>query len=87
MKGVGRLLDDPVAEERVHRLWQGTRGRMRRAERRRVAVKVGAAVSALALAVIGPRVAQNVSDGWKSVRAASAPDDAALLSLAADMCN
>ena len=51
MKGVGRLLDDPVAEERVHRLWQGTRGRMRRAERRRVAVKVGAAVSALALAV------------------------------------
>lgn len=43
--------------------------------------------SALALAVIGPRVAQNVSDGWKSVRAASAPDDAALLSLAADMCN
>lgn len=43
--------------------------------------------SALALAVIGPRVAHSVSAGWKSVRAASTPDDAALLSLAADMCN
>ena len=43
--------------------------------------------SVLALAAIGPRVAGSVSDGWKSLLAASTPDDAALLSLAADMCN
>ena len=43
--------------------------------------------SKLALATIGPRVARSVSDGWKSLRSASTPDDAALLSLADIMCH
>jgi len=41
----------------------------------------------LALAAIGPRVARSVSGGWKSLRSASTPDDAALLSLADNMCH
>ncbi len=41
----------------------------------------------LALAALAPRIARSASDGWKSVRVAANPEDAALLSLAADMCH
>jgi len=40
----------------------------------------------LSLACIGPRVAEAAGGGWASVRAASSPDDTALLALAAEMC-
>lgn len=38
------------------------------------------------LAAIGPRVSARLNAGWASVRNASAPNDAALLALAAQMC-
>lgn len=41
--------------------------------------------SRIALACIGPRVAEPVGDGWRAVRSAPQPDDAALLALARDM--
>ena len=43
--------------------------------------------SVIAFAALAPRIVTSVSDGWKSVEIASTPDDAALLSLAADMCH
>lgn len=43
-------------------------------------------ISLLSLAAIGPRVAQAVGRGWRSVRAASQPGEAALLALAGEMC-
>ncbi|MFN2101257.1 uroporphyrinogen-III synthase [Altererythrobacter sp. MF3-039] len=41
----------------------------------------------ISLAVIGPRVAQEVGDGWAEVAIATAPNDAALLELAKQLCN
>ena len=49
--------------------------------------RTGVDRSAIALAALAPRIAQSVSDGWQSVAVAADPDDAALLSLAADMCH
>ena len=43
-------------------------------------------LSCLSLATIGPRVAQTAGTGWRSVLSASAPDEAALLALAGEMC-
>lgn len=43
--------------------------------------------SGLALAALAPRIAGSVSDGWQSLRIATTATDAALLSLAADMCH
>lgn len=40
----------------------------------------------IALAVIGPRVAQVAGEGWASVQTAELPSDAALLALARRMC-
>jgi len=40
----------------------------------------------IALACIGPRVAERVGNHWISTRSAQTPDDAALLALAAEMC-
>ena len=40
----------------------------------------------IALATIGPRVAQLAGDGWLQVRSAASAGDAALLALAAQMC-
>lgn len=42
--------------------------------------------SRIALAAIGPRVAARTGSGWADVRSADSPDDAALLALAAAMC-
>lgn len=40
----------------------------------------------IALAAIGPRVAARAGTGWAALRSADRPDDAALLALAAQMC-
>lgn len=40
----------------------------------------------IALAAIGPRVAQAAGAGWKNVETAEKPDDTALLALARNMC-
>lgn len=40
----------------------------------------------IALAAIGPRVAEATGSGWRAVAAAARPDDAALLALAHEMC-
>lgn len=40
----------------------------------------------LSLACLGPRVAEAAGSGWAAVRMAPQPDDAALLALAAEMC-
>lgn len=40
----------------------------------------------IALACIGPRVAERAGNHWISTRSAETPDDAALLALAAEMC-
>jgi len=49
--------------------------------------RMGVDRGAIALAALAPRIAQSASDGWQSVAVAADPDDAALLSLAADMCH
>ncbi|GGD46568.1 uroporphyrinogen-III synthase [Erythrobacter arachoides] len=41
----------------------------------------------IGLACIGPRVAKAAGRGWKACQSAPRPDDAALLSLAANMCH
>lgn len=40
----------------------------------------------IALAAIGPRVAERAGQGWAALRCADTPDDATLLALAAQMC-
>lgn len=49
--------------------------------------RAGLARAHLSLAALAPRIAASAGDGWKSVAVAASPDDAALLSLAADMCH
>lgn len=49
--------------------------------------RVGIDRRTLAIAALAPRIAGSVSEGWKSTAVAATPDDAALLSLAADMCH
>lgn len=41
----------------------------------------------ISLAVIGPRVARDLGDGWAVVEMASTPNDAALLELAKQLCH
>lgn len=41
----------------------------------------------VALAALGPRIAHAAGEGWRAVRAAPAPTDAALLALAGHMCH
>jgi len=43
-------------------------------------------LSQLLLACIGPRVAQAAGQGWREVRVAAQPNEAALLALASQMC-
>jgi uroporphyrinogen-III synthase len=42
--------------------------------------------TAIALAAIGPRVAERAGEGWAQVRSAPSADDTALLALAVEMC-
>jgi uroporphyrinogen-III synthase len=43
--------------------------------------------SNVALAALGPRVAQAAGGGWAALRAAATPSDAAMLALAQEMCH
>lgn len=43
--------------------------------------------SRIALAALGPRVAESAGEGWRVVASAAQPSDAALLALAGDMCH
>lgn len=47
----------------------------------------GISRSAIALAALGPRIAEAAGAGWRACRAAGEPRDAALLALARDMCH
>lgn len=49
--------------------------------------RLGIARSAIALAALAPRVAEAAGGGWREVRCASEPSEAALLALACDMCH
>jgi uroporphyrinogen-III synthase len=49
--------------------------------------RAGVDRGALALAALAPRIARSASDGWQSVAVAPTPQDAALLSLAGEMCH
>jgi uroporphyrinogen-III synthase len=49
--------------------------------------RTGMARSATSLAALGPRIAAAAGDGWREVRSASEPSEAALLALARDMCH
>lgn len=40
----------------------------------------------IAVAALGPRIADAAGPGWAQIRSASSPSDAALLALASDMC-
>ncbi|MDG5746973.1 uroporphyrinogen-III synthase [Qipengyuania sp. XHP0207] len=48
--------------------------------------RLGIDRSPIAIAAIGPRVAEMVGSGWQSVHIAKAPDDAQLLALARSLC-
>ncbi|KRA82758.1 uroporphyrinogen-III synthase [Altererythrobacter sp. Root672] len=49
--------------------------------------RCGVSRSCVALAVLGPRIAEAAGEGWATVRSASVPAEAALLALASDMCH
>lgn len=48
--------------------------------------RLGLDRSVIALAALGPRILEPVGEGWLSARSAVAPNEAALLALAQDMC-
>lgn len=52
----------------------------------RICDEAGIDRSRIALAAIGPRVVARAGSGWAALRSAPMPDDAALLALAAAMC-
>ena len=47
--------------------------------------RIGIDRAILSLAALAPRIGTSLSEGWQTLRVAATPDDAALLSLAADM--
>jgi len=49
--------------------------------------RLGVPRTAVALAALGPRIAEAAGEGWRALRSASAPREAALLALARDMCH
>ncbi len=49
--------------------------------------RIGLDRSSISLATIGPRVSAAAGEGWKELRHAPQPNDAALLALVADMCH
>ncbi|WP_067732482.1 uroporphyrinogen-III synthase [Novosphingobium naphthalenivorans] len=52
----------------------------------RLCDEAGIARDTIKIAAIGPRVAARAGQGWAALHSASRPDDAALLALAAQMC-
>jgi uroporphyrinogen-III synthase len=49
--------------------------------------RLGLPRAALALAALGPRIADAAGNGWRAVRSVDEPREAALLALARDMCH
>jgi uroporphyrinogen-III synthase len=49
--------------------------------------RLGIDRAAIILAALGPRIAAAAGEGWRAVHLAAAPNDAALLELARDVCN
>ena len=49
--------------------------------------RLGICRSAIALAALGPRIAVAAGGGWRELRWAAEPRDAALLALVRDMCH
>lgn len=49
--------------------------------------RCGVPRAAVALAALGPRIADAAGEGWQALRAAGEPREAALLALARDMCH
>lgn len=49
--------------------------------------RLGVDTSQITLAALGPRIASAAGEGWRAVHCAAAPNDAALLELAANLCN
>ena len=49
--------------------------------------RIDLARAAIALAVLGPRIAQTAGEGWCCLRVAVEPNDSALLALAREMCH
>lgn len=49
--------------------------------------RLGVSRSRVALAALAPRIAEAAGEGWAAIETASAPNDAALLALARDMCH
>ncbi len=49
--------------------------------------RLGVDKARIALATLGPRIAAAAGQGWAQVRSAAAPNEAALLALAQDMCH
>lgn len=49
--------------------------------------RLGIARAVLALAALGPRIAEAAGSGWRAVRSVDEPREAALLALARDMCH
>lgn len=49
--------------------------------------RLGVDISQIIVAALGPRIAAAAGSGWRAVHTAAAPNDAALLELARDLCN
>jgi uroporphyrinogen-III synthase len=49
--------------------------------------RCGVPRNAIALAALAPRIADAAGEGWRELRSAAAPSEAALLALARDMCH
>lgn len=49
--------------------------------------RLGVDISQITLAALGPRIVAAAGEGWRAVQIAAAPNDAALLELAANLCN
>ena len=76
---MSRLMADLIGGRNADGGWPYYRGKASRLE--------PTAWSAIALAALAPRVAEAAGGGWREVRCASEPSEAALLALACDMCH
>lgn len=74
---------DALREEAVVLLYSAEAARHLAAECERLGIDR----SRIALAALGPRIAEAAGQGWAQVRSASAPNEAALLALSRDMCH
>ena len=86
-RAIGRPLPDPLAERlrggALVLLHSAAAARHLAGECDRLAI----ARDRVRLAALGPRIAAAAGEGWAEARSAPAPDEAALLALARDMCH